>query len=51
MSKVTFYAYLPDGSLRRNKFQTEYPKYELISGRSRQEDRYVNKYPPIVFDK
>lgn len=51
MSKVTFYAYLPDGSLRRNKFQTDYPKYETIPGRSRQEDRHVTKYPPIIFEK
>lgn len=51
MSKVTFYAYLPDGTLRKNKFQTEYPKYEYVAGRSRQEDRYVNKYEPIIFEK
>lgn len=49
---ATFYAYVPGtNELRKNKFQVEYPKYEYIIGRSKQEDRYISKYEPIVFDK
>lgn len=51
MSKVTFYAYHADGTLRKNKFQTEYPKVEYIAGRQRQEDRFISKYEPIIFEK